>query len=87
MVPTVLRFRGFNLVIYTRDHEPAHVHARGHGVEAVFILPCAGGAAYVRGRFGTTPQEEAMLARFIEENILCKAWEDLHGDAGKAGMA
>ena len=85
-MPTILRFRGFNLVIYTRDHEPAHVHARGPGVEAVFLLPCAGGAAIVRARFGTSPHEEVMLARFIEENrdILCKAWEVLHGDAGKA---
>jgi hypothetical protein len=85
-VPTILRFRGFNIVIYTRDHEPAHVHARGAGVQAIFLLPCAGGEVEVRGRFGTSQQEEAMLARFIEENrdILCKAWEDLHGDAGKA---
>jgi hypothetical protein len=73
-------------MIFTHDHEPAHVHARGRGVEAIFVLPCAGGAVEVRGRFGMNPQQEAMLTRFIEENrdILCKAWEDLHGDARTA---
>ena len=85
-MPTILRFRGFNIMIFTFDHEPAHVHAKGRGVEAIFLLNCAGGLVEVRSRYGTTAAEETMLARFIEENrvILCKAWEELHGNAEKA---
>jgi hypothetical protein len=81
-MPTILRFRGFNIVIYTLEHGPAHVHAKGRGVEATFNLNCGGGAVELRERKGTTTTEEAALAGFIAENrdILCAAWEALHGD-------
>ena len=39
-MPTILRFRGFNIVIYTDDHNPAHVHAFGKGAEVIFWLNC-----------------------------------------------
>ncbi len=73
-------------MIFTHDHEPPHVHARGSGVQAIFLLNCSGASVAVRARFGTTPQQEALLAGFIEQNrdILCKAWEDLHGSANEA---
>jgi hypothetical protein len=29
LVPTVLRFDGFRVVIYPNDHRPAHVHVIG----------------------------------------------------------
>jgi hypothetical protein len=85
-VPTILRFRGFNIVIYTFDHAPAHVHAKGRGVEATFFLNCFGGPVSLRTSDGTTSTEEAMLGRFIDENrdILCKAWEGIHGKPGRA---
>lgn len=88
-MPTILKFRGFNIMMYTHDHEPAHVHARGQGVQAIFLLGCKGGSVRPRGSFGATPQQEAMLVGFIELNrdILCKAWEELHGDADKARLA
>jgi hypothetical protein len=80
-VPTILRFRGFNILIYTGDHGPAHVHAKGGGVEATFNLNCESGAVALRERKGTTATEEAALARFIAEkrDILCSAWEAMHG--------
>lgn len=34
-MPTVLRRKGFSLMIYTRDHEPMHVHVWYQGNEAV----------------------------------------------------
>jgi hypothetical protein len=79
-VPTILRFRGFNILIYTLDHAPAHVHAKGKGVEAIFFLNCSSGSVVLRTRDRTTMQEEVTLARFISENrhILCKAWEEIH---------
>ena len=85
-MPTILRFRGFNIVIYVMDHEPVYVHARGRGVEASFYLNCAAGPVKLRKRLGTTLAEEVALARFIAENrdILCNAWEAIHGDSRRA---
>lgn len=35
MMATVLRQDGFSLMIYTRDHEPMHVHVWYQGGEAI----------------------------------------------------
>lgn len=35
-MPTVLRSQGFEVMIFTRDHEPIHVHVK-HGGESVII--------------------------------------------------
>ena len=80
-MPTILRFRGFNIGFFVHDHAPIHVHAQGSGKQLIVLLHCAGGAVEVRNRYGTTPADEAMLTRFIQENrdILCKAWEEIHG--------
>ncbi|HZL28335.1 MAG TPA: DUF4160 domain-containing protein [Acidobacteriaceae bacterium] len=85
-MPTILRFRGFTIEFYVSDHSPAHVHAKGRDVEAIFQLKCAGGAVTLRESNGTTAAEEAALARFITDNrnILCKACEEIHGDAAGA---
>ena len=38
MMPTVLREHGFKVRIYTKDHDPMHVHVeRGDGVAAIFL--------------------------------------------------
>lgn len=34
-MPTVLRQAGFSVMIYTRDHEPMHVHVWHQGNEAI----------------------------------------------------
>jgi hypothetical protein len=34
-MPTILRQSGFSLIIYTKDHEPMHVHAWHQGNEAI----------------------------------------------------
>jgi hypothetical protein len=72
--------------VYVFDHPPAHVHAKGRGVEAIFVLNCNGGPVTLRESNGTTAAEEATLARFITDNrnILCQAWEEIHGDATRA---
>jgi hypothetical protein len=38
VMPTVLREDGFELMIYTNDHQPAHVHVHKAGAEAVIEL-------------------------------------------------
>jgi len=47
-MPTILRFRGFPIVIYSDDHEPAHVHVFGKGAEMTFWLNCPYGPITLR---------------------------------------
>ena len=56
-MPTVLRFDGLSVVIYPNDHRPAHVHVRGAGSEAVFILHCPDGPPTLRESFGFNMRE------------------------------
>ena len=37
-MPTILRQDGFEVMIYTRDHEPPHVHVWHAGTELVINL-------------------------------------------------
>ncbi len=81
-MPTVLRFDGLRVIIYPNDHRPAHVHVRGAGTEAVFILNCPEGPPILRGSYGfTTAQlnrvEDALAAALA---ALCGEWEHIHGD-------
>lgn len=47
-MPDVLNLFGFRVVIYYNDHQPAHVHVVGKGIEAVFELNCPNGPSIVR---------------------------------------
>jgi Domain of unknown function (DUF4160) len=37
-MPTILRFRGLRVMIYSYDHRPPHVHVIGPGAEARIAL-------------------------------------------------
>ena len=37
-MPTVLRRQGFEIRIYTHDHEPPHVHVFRGGEEAIILI-------------------------------------------------
>jgi hypothetical protein len=77
----VHRAYGFRFVIYTSDHEPAHVHITGAGQAKINL----------RGRFGT-PQvvysigiKRSDMRRLTGEAILhrdalLREWERIHGD-------
>ena len=79
-VPTILRFGAFRIMIYTDDHEPAHVHVLGRGGQAIFVLNCSAKDVSVRARRKITLRDERRIAAFLMENlgILCEAWERLH---------
>jgi hypothetical protein len=81
-MPTVLRFDGLRVVIYPNDHRPAHVHVKGSGGEAVFILNCPDGPPELRESYGFKLQdvrriEQALTPKLIE---LCVEWSRHHGD-------
>lgn len=82
MMPTVLRFNGFRIVVYPNDHRPAHVHVIGAGCEAVFNLNCPDGALELRESFGFSTRELNQIAERlkVEQAILCPAWKAIHHD-------
>jgi hypothetical protein len=79
-MPTVMRIGGLRVVVYLNDHRPPHVHVRGAGTEAVFILNCAGGPPALRGSHGFTTAELNRIASILAGNVsaLCGAWERIH---------
>ena len=82
-MPTVLRHAGFRFVILPADHRPAHVHAIGHGGEAVFNLRCPKGPPELRETYGLSRSDIADLRKVVVRHlkVLCEAWDAIHGNA------
>ena len=80
-MPTVHRFDGLRVVIYPNDHSPAHVHVKGAGGEAVFLLNCPGGPPELRESFGFSLSDVRRIARALVAVVaqLCAAWRSMHG--------
>jgi hypothetical protein len=81
-MPTILRIGGLRVVVYPNDHRPPHVHVRGPGTEAVFLLNCPAGPPALRGSFGFTTVELNGIMRALTTNLaaLCLEWERIHDD-------
>jgi hypothetical protein len=77
---TVLRAEGLRVVIFTNDHEPAHVHVFGGG-EAKINLRGAGGPPELVWADGMTRTEVRRALRIVAENqaLLLARWENIHG--------
>ena len=82
-MPTVLRFGGLRVVIYSNDHRPAHVHVIGNNHEAVFKLGCSTGPVVLRENYGFSKRDLARIQVVLFQNLtaLCMAWENIHGIA------
>ncbi len=82
-MPTVMRFGGYRVVVYSNDHRPAHVHVMGSGCEAIFRLHCPEGPPVLRENFGFSPQTlRGIIAELIAAlPALCAAWSAIHGHA------
>lgn len=81
-MPTVFRFNGLRVVIYPNDHRPAHVHIKGAGGEAVFILNCPGGPPELRESYGFRLSELNTIETTISGQLaaLCAEWSNHHGN-------
>ncbi len=81
-MPTILRFRNFRIEIFTQDHTPAHVHARGPNGHAIFFLNCWKGPVQLLESYELTSAVEDAIADFLNLHLelLCRAWETIHGD-------
>jgi Domain of unknown function (DUF4160) len=80
-MPTFFRALGYNIVIFTHDHRPAHVHAVGPDGRCVFNLNCPSGPIELREVSGVTAAQIRRLARAIEAELeaLCAGWRKIHG--------
>ena len=80
-MPALFNVLGHNVVIYTHDHRPAHVHVEGPDGSCVFQLNCPLGPLSLRETRGLALARVRRLARGIEHAIgrLCAEWERIHG--------
>ncbi len=79
---TVLRAHGLRVVIFTNDHDPAHVHVFGDG-EAKINLRGADGAPALVWAEGMSRGDIRRALRLVveERTTLLARWEEIHGRA------
>ena len=77
---TVFRAQGLRVVIFTDDHEPAHVHVVGDG-QTKIDLGGAGGVPALVWADGASRQEVRRAMRIVIERRaeFLKRWSDIHG--------
>ena len=76
----VLSKNGFDVVIYTADHEPAHVHVFKSGKEAKIYL-----ADLQTEDKGMKKQELKQALDLVKQNqgYLWSKWEEMHGQCNR----
>lgn len=82
-MPTVLRFKGLRIVIYSNDHWPPHVHVIAAGREARIALGGVGQRPSIVTNEGLSRRELAAALVEIDRNreLLIGRWREIHGDA------
>ena len=80
---TVLRERGYRVVIYPNDHRPAHVHAIKAESESVFDLHCPDGPPALRENYGFSRHDLRRIEMILTRQLryLCERWRGIHGAA------
>jgi hypothetical protein len=80
-MPTIFRFAGLRVVIYTNDHQPPHVHVIGDGCEAVFEMNCDGRPITLRENYGFALARLRKIKVVLQQQkrVICLAWEKIHG--------
>lgn len=83
-MPTVHRLRGYRVEIYTRDHDPPHIHVVGGGRLGVWHLNCPLGPVSVRLLHGFSGPEARSVEREVNRLVpfLCTQWGRIHGRHG-----
>lgn len=81
-MPTVLRIDGLQVVIWPNDHQPAHMHVKGGGGEAVFNLDCPDGPPELRESYSFKLAEVNRIEDALVDAIatLCAQWRTIQGD-------
>lgn len=78
----VHRTRGFRFVIYTLDHEPAHVHVTGAGQAKINLLGPEGAPELVFSiEISRTDMRRLMNEAAEHQERLLGEWERIHGNS------
>jgi Domain of unknown function (DUF4160) len=74
MSPSIIKYKGFNVVLYPNDHTPAHVHVEvkgGYEVKVIFKLEKNKISAIeyedVKGKKKLTPAMKRDLKKLVNE--------------------
>ena len=81
-VGTILILDGWRVMIYTRDHGPAHVHLVSPEARIKVWLNCPSGPLEPYEARGVTKATLRRLLETLESNLnrLCSEWRKVHGD-------
>ena len=76
MSPVVLRSGQYTVVIYTKDHLPAHVHVRSAEKEARITLD----PVEIMDNYGFKPGESRAILKLIQshQDELLASWREIH---------
>lgn len=76
-MPTVLRQEGYDVMVYTNDHAPAHVHVWKSGGEVIIGLDPV---EVVRVE-GMKKREASKAVGIVEahRDFLLERWREIHG--------
>jgi hypothetical protein len=76
----VHRAHGYRFVIYTLDHEPAHIHLTGPGQAKINLLGPDGSPELVSSVGIKRSDMRRLFAEVVERrDEFLKAWERIHG--------
>lgn len=74
------RAHGFRFVIYTADHEPAHIHITGPGQAKINLTDPDGRPEAVYFIGIKRPDQRRLMAEVIErQDEFLAEWERIHG--------
>jgi hypothetical protein len=74
------RAHGFRFVIYTLDHEPAHVHITGPGQAKISLLGPGRQPELVSSVGIKRPDLRRLMLEVVErQDAFLEAWELIHG--------
>lgn len=77
---TVHREAGYRFVIFSDDHEPAHVHVTGNGIGKINLAGADGlpELVYAGGITGGEIRKVMQIVR-KQQAFFMKRWSDIHG--------
>lgn len=80
-MPTVLRKNGFQIIIWTDDHPPMHVHIFKAEAELIVYLGDEQTSATVRENYAMRRSDIRQALRLVDENqdLLTEIWRSIHG--------
>ncbi|NBZ88991.1 DUF4160 domain-containing protein [Stagnihabitans tardus] len=77
---TIYRANGLRVIIFTDDHEPAHVHVFGDGQAKIDLISPSGAPSLVwaEGMKANDLRRAMQMVRDQQEEFLAK-WREIHG--------